>query len=306
MECTAFVVVALMFHYITGVYISTAPKLRLVELSQTLFSTLFTAMALFFLLLDYEDIYKYILSYRTFFKLWIMYFTATYTIRAIRTWKICGPVSLEDINFKEKYNAPGMVPMEAWQQAVKRIFDIAASLFAMILLSPVVVYIIIRIKSDSKGHILYKQERVGMHGKKFMIYKFRSMYEGAEHDKPMLTTERDSRITPFGNIMRQYRLDELPQFWNVLKGDMSIVGPRPEREYFIKQIEAVDPRYSELYRIRPGLLSWGPIKVGYCDNIEKMVKRLDYDLEYLSFMSIHTDTKIMILSIGVIVMGKGQ
>lgn len=304
-ECLSFLFVALLFHHLSGAYIATAPRLRIKELVQTIVSTLLTSITIFFVLLANDSSDDYEFNHNSFLTLWAIHFTMTYFARMIQTWKKYGRVSFKDINVID-YHDPLIVPMEAWQQAVKRLFDIFTSAIALILLSPLFAYIAIRIKVDSAGPVFFLQERIGLHGNKFLICKFRSMYDGAENDGPKLTEENDKRITPFGHILRKYRLDELPQFWNVLKGDMSIVGPRPEREFFINQIEKVDTRYEELYRIKPGLMSWGPIRVGYCDSIEKMVKRLDYDMGYLNNMSLHTDIKIILLSVSVILLGKGR
>ena len=196
--------------------------------------------------------------------------------------------------------------MPAWQQSVKRFFDITLSAIAMIILLPVYLYVAVRVKLGSKGPVFYKQERIGYEGRPFMIYKFRTMYIDAESKGPQLSQVGDPRITPFGHIMRKYRLDELPQFWNIIKGDMSIVGPRPERRYYIEQIERIAPYYCLVYKVRPGLLSWGPIKIGYSDTVEKMVERLRYDIIYMDNMTIQTDIKILYYSIGVILRGKGQ
>ena len=196
--------------------------------------------------------------------------------------------------------------MPAWQQSVKRVFDISSSAIAMLLLSPVYLYVAIKVKLGSKGPIFYKQERIGYEGRPFMIYKFRTMYIDAESQGPQLSQVGDPRITPFGRVMRKYRLDELPQFWNIIKGDMSIVGPRPERRYYIEQIERIAPYYCLVYKVKPGLLSWGPIKIGYSDTVEKMVERLRYDIIYMDNMTIQTDIKILFYSVGVILRGKGQ
>ena len=196
--------------------------------------------------------------------------------------------------------------MPAWQQSVKRFFDITSSAIAMIILLPVYLYVAVRVKLGSKGPVFYKQERIGYEGRPFMIYKFRTMYIDAESKGPQLSQVGDHRITQFGHIMRKYRLDELPQFWNIIKGDMSIVGPRPERRYYIEQIERIAPYYCLVYKVRPGLLSWGPIKIGYSDTVEKMVERLRYDIIYMDNMTIQTDIKILYYSIGVILRGKGQ
>ncbi len=196
--------------------------------------------------------------------------------------------------------------MPAWQQSVKRVFDIVVSVVGMLILSPVYLYVAIRVKLGSKGSIFYKQERIGYEGSPFMIYKFRTMYIDAERMGPQLSQVNDPRITPFGHVMRKYRLDELPQFWNILRGDMSIVGPRPERRYYIEQIEKIAPYYCLVYKVKPGLLSWGPIKIGYSDTVEKMVERLRYDIIYMDNMTLQTDIKILFYSVGVILRGKGQ
>lgn len=196
--------------------------------------------------------------------------------------------------------------MPAWQQSVKRVFDIVVSVLALALFSPLMLYLAVRVKYESPGPVLYKQERIGKDGRSFNMYKFRTMYVGAEQNGPQLTSLHDERITSYGAFMRKYRLDELPQFWNILKGDMSVVGPRPERRYFINQIEEKAPYYCLIYKIQPGLLSWGPIKIGYSDTVEKMVERLNYDIIYMDNMSLLNDLKIMIYSLEVIIKGRGM
>lgn len=302
-SAVAFPIVALICHYLSGAYITTAPRLRLTELGATIVSTFMTSIVIYFAMLVDDDVVSYRFYYQAFIILWGLFFVITYTFRAVQTWRALGFVSLEDIDISHKEY---LVPMPAWQQAVKRAFDVLSSAFALVVLSPLFVYLAIRIKIDSKGPVFFKQERIGRNGEPFNILKFRTMIVDAETSEPMLTKVDDPRITKFGGMLRKYRLDELPQFANVLKGEMSIVGPRPERQYFIEQIEKVAPRYSELYRVRPGLFSWGPIKVGYSDSIEKMVCRLNYDLDYLNNMSLSTDIKILILSVSIIILGKGQ
>lgn len=189
---------------------------------------------------------------------------------------------------------------------IKRAMDILLSSVAIVILSPVLMVIAMLIKYDSEGPIFYKQERIGLHGIPFWIIKFRTMYVNAEQGTPQLTQENDPRITRIGKMLRRYRLDELPQLWNILRGEMSIVGPRPERAYFIQQIMNVAPYYCLLYKIKPGLASWGPIRVGYTDTIEKMVERLNYDIVYMENMSIKLDIKILFYTINIILKGKGK
>lgn len=218
---------------------------------------------------------------------------------------ITGRVILNDIDSVPLISL-STLSMPAWQRSVKRFFDVVISIFALIILSPYFIYVAIRIKLNSKGPILYQQERIGKGGKPFVIYKFRSMYDNAEKGlPPQLTQEDDPRITSYGRFMRKYRVDELPQLFNVLKGDMSIVGPRPERAYFIQQIIEEAPYYCLLYKIKPGLLSWGPIKVGYTHSIAEMKERLNYDIIYMDNMSIFNDIKIIAYSIEIIFKGKG-
>jgi len=195
--------------------------------------------------------------------------------------------------------------MSAWELNIKRVMDISISFVSLLLLTPFMIFIMIRVKLDSKGPIFYRQERIGRYGKPFFIYKFRTMYVGSEGGTPQLSSENDNRITPLGSMLRKYRIDEIPQFYNIIKGDMSLVGPRPERLFYITQIEEQAPYYCLLYKIRPGLTSWGPIKIGYSDSIQKMVERLNYDIIYLDSMSLINDLKIMIYTVEIILNGKG-
>ena len=190
---------------------------------------------------------------------------------------------------------------------IKRAFDVVVSAAGLLILSPLLAVIAILVRCNSKGQILYSQERIGQYGIPFTIYKFRTMIDHAEADGvPQITHDNDPRITPVGRWLRKYRLDELPQLWNILCGEMSVVGPRPERAYFIQQIMAEAPYYCLLYKVRPGLTSWGPIRVGYTDTIEKMIERLNCDIVYVENMSLMLDLKIMFFTIGVILHGKGK
>ena len=196
--------------------------------------------------------------------------------------------------------------MSDHELCLKRACDVFFSALALVVLSPIYILLYILVWSSSEGPAIYRQERIGLHGRAFQILKFRTMRVHAEGDTPQLSADDDPRITRVGKFLRKYRLDELPQMWNILRGDMSIVGPRPERRYFIEQIEKQAPYYCLLYKIRPGLTSWGPIKVGYTDTLDKMIRRLNYDIVYMENMSIRLDIKILFHTIGVILDGKGK
>lgn len=196
--------------------------------------------------------------------------------------------------------------MAEWQYSVKRIADVVIALLAMVVLSPVYLITAIIVRTTSTGPVFYAQERIGLHGKPFRMHKFRSMYVDAEKTGPALSKDDDPRITPFGRFMRKVRLDEIPQFYNVLRGTMSIVGPRPERQFYIDQIVRRAPEYLLLQRIKPGITSWGQVKYGYASTVDEMIERLRYDLLYLDNMSITTDLKIMVYTGKIILQGRGK
>lgn len=189
---------------------------------------------------------------------------------------------------------------------IKRTIDVVASALTLMILSPIYAILAVWVKCDSKGPVFYRQERIGLRQKPFDIIKFRTMTTDAEKDGPQLSDDEDPRVTKAGKIMRKYRLDELPQFWNVLKGEMSIVGPRPEREFFIRKIMEKAPYYTLLFQTRPGITSWGMVQYGYASHVDQMVERSKYDLIYISNMSILVDFKIMLYTVLTILEGRGK
>lgn len=196
--------------------------------------------------------------------------------------------------------------MPDWQRVFKRAIDIVASVLGLLILSPLYIFSALKVKLSSPGPIFYKQERIGLYGKPFWIYKFRSMVMDAEKAGPALSSENDPRITPWGKVMRKWRIDELPQLYNILRGDMSLVGPRPERKYYIDIISKTNPHYKYLHKVKPGLSSWGMVKFGYAETPEQMIERMKYDLLYIKNCSLVLDVKIMFYTILVILQGRGK
>ena len=196
--------------------------------------------------------------------------------------------------------------MPGWQENTKRLLDVSLTIIATIIFLPVFVALAIIIKASSRGPIFYKQERVGRFGRPFSIYKLRSMFVNAENGTPALSEDNDTRISKIGKFMRRTHLDEIPQFFNVIMGDMSLVGPRPERKYYIDKIVERAPHYTHLHKLRPGITSWGQVKYGYASNVDEMLERLPYDMMYLKNISLYIDFKILIYTVMVSFKGSGK
>ena len=190
-------------------------------------------------------------------------------------------------------------------ELILQLLNVLFSIVALIILSPVIIILSVLIMISGKGPVIYSQDRIGKNGEPFVIYKFRSMVYNAETGNPKLSGLNEERITRIGRFIRKYRIDEIPNFINVIKCDMAIVGPRPERQFFIDQIVERNPDFTKLLKVKPGITSWGQVKYGYATNVDQMLERLEYDLYYLKNKSLWFDIKIFFYTIGTILKGKG-
>jgi lipopolysaccharide/colanic/teichoic acid biosynthesis glycosyltransferase len=188
---------------------------------------------------------------------------------------------------------------------IKTVIDYSFSLFCLIILIPVILILTVAILASGKGPVIFTQNRIGKGGKPFKLYKFRSMHNGTEDGVPLINGKNDKRITSLGRFMRKHKLDEIPNFVNVLKGDMSIVGIRPEQQFFIDQLISKNPDYKLLLEIKPGITSWGQVRYGYAENVDQMLERLEYDLHYFRHRSLWYDLKVAFYTIGIIIRGEG-
>lgn len=243
---------------------------------------------------------------------WISWFVALARLESYTLYVDCGLSGLDYWRTSSEevagrlFHVFSFRRMRWWARGIKRGVDIIVSVLCLILLSPLFLFCMIKVRKSSPGPIWYTQERVGKDFREFKILKFRSMYQNAENGAPALSNDGDRRITPWGNVMRRYRIDEIPQFWNVLKGDMSLIGYRPERSFFIRKIEEKAPYYHLLMAVRPGISSLGITRFGYAVNVEQMLVRLNSDMEYLSHVSLKEDMKVIGMTLEVVLKGLGK
>lgn len=209
--------------------------------------------------------------------------------------------------FKQRsVNSEYELAVSPYSYFFKHLFDFSLAMVSLILLSPILITLYLITKHSSVGPGFYHQKRIGLNGEEFHIFKFRSMKVDSEDDIPMLTNNNDNRITPWGRFMRKYYLDELPQLLNVIRGDMSIVGPRPERKYFIDKIKEKNGDFDSLLQVKPGITSLGQIRFGYAHSVDQMLQRLKYEQLYLKRVSFWTDIKIIFNTFGSVAKAKGK
>ncbi len=294
----------LLLYSMYGYYRKPFSKTISSDILETLKHSISGVIVLFFIVILDDHVMNYAMYYDYVFILFALHFGLTLFGRIWHTHHIRKAIRNKQIDVQLYADDD---PLPAWQNFLKRIIDIVLSLFLGILLSPLILLVIWKVKRSSEGSVFYVQERVGLNEKPFWIYKFRSMYEHAESDEqPLLSSDSDERVTPFGRFMRKYRIDELPQLWNVLKGNMSLVGPRPERQYYIEKIVETAPEYKRLLRVKPGLTSLGEVKYGYASSVPQMIERMAFDLEYIENMSLLSDLKILLHTIVVVLSGEGK
>ena len=214
-------------------------------------------------------------------------------------------IAMNEKETQREKRAQGKMVLSPWARCTKRTLDEVASIVGMIVFSPLILIVYLAVRMEDGGDAIFSQTRVGYRGKDFTLYKFRSMVVSSEADgQPALCQKNDKRLTRVGRFLREHHLDELPQLWNVLKGDMSFVGPRPERRFYVERIMAVNHDYELLYQMRPGLFSMATLYNGYTDTLAKMLERLRMDLDYLHHHSLWLDTKIIFLTVYSILTGK--
>ncbi len=294
----------LLLYSVYGYYRQIFGKTISSDIVKTLHHSIGGVIVLFFIVILDDNVRSYEMYYDYVFMLFAFHFGLTVIGRISHTYRIRKAIQKGRISPQLMSN-DDFLP--AWQRFLKRVIDIILSVLLGILFAPLMLFVIWKMKPRSKSSVFYTQERIGLNEKPFLMYKFRSMCEHAESpEQPMLSSDNDERVTPFGRFMRKYRIDELPQLWNVLKGNMSLVGPRPERQYYIDQIVKISPEYKRLLRVKPGLTSWGEVKYGYASSVEQMIERMTFDLQYIENLSLLNDLKILLYTIVVVLSGEGK